>query len=128
MNNNNMNPVIITEGDYQLIKGLIGNTGKGHNEMTLSHEMNRAILVKKDALPVNTIGINSEVAVLDIETQKVKSFTIVMPAMANMSLGKISILSPMGTALIGFRKGEEVVWGMPGGLKKFLILEVKHPF
>lgn len=122
--NNNQNPVIMTESDFQQIKSLIGPHNNSIHEMTLTYEMNRAILVKKEAFPSHTIGLNSLVTVLNVETQQQKTFTIVMPAFANIQHHTISILSPMGTALIGFRKGEEVVWEMPGGLKKFRILDV----
>lgn len=125
MKNNKANPVVITEGDYQLIKNLIGTT-TGSTEMTLAYELNRAIIVKKDAFPPHAIGLNSKVLILNIETKKEKSFTIVMPGMADIAQDKVSILSPMGTALLGFRKGEEVEWEMPKGLKKFQILDVNN--
>jgi regulator of nucleoside diphosphate kinase len=48
----------------------------------------------------------------------------VMPEQADIGQQKVSILSPMGTALIGFRKGEEVLWQVPAGMKRFRILDV----
>lgn len=49
-----------------------------------------------------------------------------MPVRADISKGLVSVLSPMGTALIGFREGESVSWQMPGGLKHFRILRVNN--
>lgn len=126
--NNNMNPVIITEHDFQQIKSLINTGNSNRNERLLSNEMNRAILVKKDAFPINTVGLNCMVTVLNVATRQKKTFSIVMPEAADAQRNRISILSPMGTALIGFRKGEEVVWEMPGGLKKFIIIDVIQAF
>ena len=124
MNAKEKNPVVITDEDYQLLKPYINTLAEQDNEMTLSNELRRAVIVCKDALPKHTVRINSKVSVLELETNKVKEFTIVMPAHADMQHNKISILTPMGAALIGFRKAEEVQWKVPGGLKRFRILDV----
>lgn len=118
------NPVIISEGDYEIIKNLVGHTHDGAQEMSLAYELSRAIIVRKEAFPPHTIGLNATVSVLDLDTRLEKTFTLVTPSLANIQKGNVSILSPMGAALIGFRKGEEVIWKMPGGLKRFRILDV----
>ena len=51
-------------------------------------------------------------------------FCIVMPAQADIKLKKISVLTPMGAALIGLCKGETIEWKMPAGMKKFEVIEV----
>jgi regulator of nucleoside diphosphate kinase len=94
--------------------------------MTLAYELSRAIVVKKEAFPAHTVRINSKVSVLDLETNRVLDFTLVMPAHADMRQNKVSILTPMGAALIGFRKAEEVQWKVPAGMKRFRILDVKN--
>jgi regulator of nucleoside diphosphate kinase len=83
-------------------------------------------VVKKDAFPPHGVRINSKVAVLDLETNRVLEFTLVMPGQADMRQNKVSILTPMGAALIGFRKAEEVQWKVPAGLKRFRILDVQN--
>lgn len=117
-------PVVIREDDYYLIKNLLQGQQEDAAEMTLLHEMNRAIIVKKEAFPAHAVRLNSQVSIQNLETNTLKVFTIVMPEKADIRESKISILSPMGTALIGFRKGEEVVWQMPGGIKRIRIMEV----
>jgi regulator of nucleoside diphosphate kinase len=117
-------PVVIREDDYQLIKSLLQGQEEDASEMTLLHEMNRAIIVKKEAFPMHAVRLNSQVSIQNLENNVLKVFTIVMPEKADIRKNRISILSPMGTALIGFRKGEEVVWQMPGGMKRIRIMEV----
>ncbi len=117
-------PVVIREDDYQIIKNLLQGQQDDAAEMTLLHEMNRAIIVKKEAFPSHAVRINSQVSIQNLENNVLKEFTIVMPEKADIRKNRISILSPMGTALLGFRKGEEVVWRMPGGLKRIRIMEV----
>lgn len=122
--NQNTQPVIVSETDYALLHKLLGNSAQSANDFSLLHELNRAIVVKKEAFPPHAIGINSTVCILDLESLSEKTFTLVMPARADISKGLVSVLSPMGTALIGFREGESVSWHMPGGLKNFRITRV----
>jgi regulator of nucleoside diphosphate kinase len=60
-------------------------------------------------------------------TKKNIDLSIVMPPHADIKQRKISILTPMAAALIGFRKDDEIEWKMPSGLKKYKILEVTSP-
>ncbi len=126
MENKERNPVVITEEDYNLLKPLVSGAAAEGSEMTLAYELNRATVVKKDEFPPDTIKLNSKVSVLDLETQKVREFIIVMPAQADIKQNKISVLTPMGAALIGFRKSDEVMWKLPAGMKKLRILEVNN--
>ena len=119
------NPVIMIEEDYRRLKRLVEHQSVD-NEMSLSYELERAIIVRKDAFPSHAIRLNSYVSVMDVKTNRIVAFTIVMPEQADMKQKKISILTPMATALIGFRKEEEVKWKFPGGLKKIKILDVKN--
>lgn len=124
MNNAAINPVVITEEDFNLLRPYAERVAAANTEMSLAHELGRAVVVNKDAFPAHCIGLNSRVTVLDLETQRVMTFTIVMPEHADMRQDKISVLTPMGTALIGFRKAEEVRWKVPAGFKRFRILDV----
>jgi regulator of nucleoside diphosphate kinase len=121
MKRNERNPVVITEEDYRMLKPYVADTD---NEMSLSYELNRALIVNKDAFPPHTVRLNSKISVLDLDTNKVMEITLVMPAHADMRQNKVSVLTPIGAALIGFRKAEEVQWKVPSGLKRFRILDV----
>ncbi len=124
MSNKKLNTVIITEEDFNLLKPYTERMPNKNSEMSLASELRRAVVVKKEAFPPHAIKLNSKVSVLDLETQRVFDFTIVMPEHADMKQQKVSVLTPMGTALIGFRKAEEVQWNVPAGLKRFRILDV----
>lgn len=121
---NNQNAVVMTEEDYNLLKPYANKTPG--SEMSLANELGRAVIVKKDAFPPKCIRINSSVQILDIETGKTMKFTLVMPEHADMKQQKVSVLSPIGAALIGFRESEEVVWKVPAGLKKIQITWVSN--
>ncbi|RYZ27924.1 MAG: transcription elongation factor GreAB [Sphingobacteriales bacterium] len=126
MTKQQLNPVLITEEDYRLLKPYMDRLPGRQEEMTLAYELGRAVIVKKDAFPPHAIAINSKVAVLDLGTNRVLEFTLVMPDQADMRQHKVSITTPMGAALIGFRKGEELQWRVPAGLRRFRILEVEN--
>ncbi len=122
-------PVLLCEEDYRLLKQLVGISlvNDMEEEMTLAYELSRAIVVKDNALPLHTIRLNSKVRVEDTATKKATDLTIVMPPHADIKQKKISILTPMAAALIGFKKGDEVEWKMPSGLKKYKVLDVTNP-
>lgn len=127
MNNDN-NPVVLCEEDFKKLTELMNfnNAPKADHEMTLAHEVGRAIVVKDSAFPANTIRINSNVRIIDLDTNKEKDFQIVMPSEVDIKSKKISILSPMAAAIIGFRVGDEIEWKMPSGLKKLKIADVNN--
>ena len=122
------NPVLLCEEDFRLLKQLVGISLVNDNEeMTLAYELSRAIVVKDNALPPHTVRLNSKVRVQDMASKKITDLTIVMPPHADIKQKKISILTPMAAALIGFRKGDEIEWKMPSGMKKYNVLEVTDP-
>lgn len=125
--NNQMNPVVLSESDYRILKRLAsGQAVKQRGDMSLNHEVERAIIVKDDAFPPNTIRINTKVSIADMETEQTSSFTIVLPEHADIRQKKISVVAPMGAALIGFREGDDFSWKMPGGIRRFRVLTVDN--
>lgn len=124
MNIQEQNPVFITQEDYNLLKPYIDKLPDRNDEMSLAHELKRAVVVKRESFPKDGVRLNSKVSVLDLDTRKVLEFTIVLSEYADIKQHKISVLTPMGAALIGFRKSDEVKWKVPAGLKRFRILDV----
>ncbi|MCO5238491.1 MAG: GreA/GreB family elongation factor [Chitinophagaceae bacterium] len=121
-------PVLLCEEDFRLLKQLVGISlvNDMEEEMTLAYELSRANIVKDEDLPPDTIRLNSKVRVEDTATKRIIDLSIVMPPHADIKQKKISILTPMAAALIGFKKGDEVEWKMPSGLKKYKILDVTN--
>jgi regulator of nucleoside diphosphate kinase len=59
--------------------------------------------------------MNSTAQVRDLKTNEIMTFTLVFPAAANIDDGKISVLAPVGTAMLGHRAGEDFEWHVPAG-------------
>jgi len=52
---------------------------------------------------------------------------LVLPEKADLGSGKVSVMAPIGVALLGYRQGEEISWQVPAGKKRFKIVEVRNP-
>lgn len=124
----NNNPVVLCEEDYQALSDLLNLNGTSGDpeEMTLAYEVKRAIVTKNSAFPPNTIRIGSMVTVLDTGRNKQMEFQVVLPKDADMKARKVSILTPMAAAIIGFREGDEVSWKMPSGMKELKVVKVEN--
>ena len=70
--------------------------------------------------------MNSSVRVSDLGTSKSEVITIVFPSDANYDEGKVSILAPLGTALLGYRVGDVVYWHVPRGIRQLRIDEILY--
>lgn len=92
----------------------------------LLQELEKADIVDDPEFDPQVIALNSWFEVEDTATGQVWKFTLVLPARANIKAGKISVFSPLGIALIGFRKGMTIAWNLPGGLKTIKIRKVLH--
>lgn len=81
-------------------------------------------MVNADEFPLDVVGLNSRVRIKAGDASGEMEVVIVTPDKANIKEKKISVMSPIGTALIGFREGQKVKWKVPAGNKTFTILEV----
>lgn len=79
----------------------------------LLEEIDRAVIVHQSELPPDIITIGSEVTFRDNATGSVQTVTLVMPTEADISNHRVSILTPVGAALIGIAKGETIWWETP---------------
>lgn len=84
-----------------------------------------------EVMPAHGIGpdvvtMNSEVRVRDLDTYETIVFRIVFPSAADAGAGKISVLAPLGMAVLGRRTGEHVTWQTPGGLRRLQVDRVLY--
>ena len=117
--------------DYNLLVTYLNNrTGRTtfdrRNAEDLFAELKKAKLVSRDEFPSDVVRLNSTVRIKPADKDQVMELMIVLPDKADIKERKISIMSPVGTALIGFRQGENVKWQVPSGKKTFTILEVNN--
>ncbi|MDD4240850.1 MAG: nucleoside diphosphate kinase regulator [Smithellaceae bacterium] len=87
----------------------------------LEKELYRATLVEPQNIPRDVITMNSKVSVTDIDSGEKTTYTLVFPSAANISENKLSILAPLGMALLGYRAGDIIEWRMPSGVRKLRV-------
>jgi regulator of nucleoside diphosphate kinase len=123
--------IIITEEDIKKLQNLIdslrlyGKREQAHLD-TLEEELNRAEVLHQDSIPHDVVTMNSKVRVTDLESGRSFSYQIVFPRDADISKGMVSVLAPVGTALIGYRVGSEIDWDVPGGTRRLRIDAIEY--
>jgi len=123
--------IYITDTDKKRLKELIKEArayGSEHEIYLekLEGELNRGKVVKAKEIPKGVITMNSKVRLKDLDTQEEVIYWLVFPGDADPDQNKISILAPIGTALIGYQVGDVIEWKVPAGLRKLKVLEVLY--
>lgn len=125
--------IYITESDKSKLKGLFSSTIGFRNRdlktvKDLLQEVERAKVIPENGQTLDVVTMNSTVLVSDLDLGKEYKYTIVYPEEADSSENRISILAPVGTALLGYRRGDVVEWEVPAGKRRLKILEVQPRF
>ena len=128
---NIMKKVTLTKNDYTRIYKAItdaknSKTINSNEAEKLLSELSKAEIVPSEKIDKDVVTMNSEVKLFFENTQKEQSFKIVYPQDANLKENKISIFSPIATALIGYRIGDEIEWIVPSGMTKIKIVELLY--
>jgi regulator of nucleoside diphosphate kinase len=88
-------------------------------------EIDRAELYEPETLPADAVRLGSDVDFVDENTSQLRKIRLVLPALANIAEGRISILTPMGAALYGLRTGDSIDWpDLDGKSRKIRIVRV----
>ena len=93
----------------------------------LRDELQRASVVPADSIPEHTVTMKSTVVLRDLDTKELETYTLVYPERANIVEGRLSILAPVGTAVLGHAVGDVVQWRIPGGIRRSRIEQVLSP-
>jgi regulator of nucleoside diphosphate kinase len=91
---------------------------------SLAAELERAEIVEDAEIPSDVITMHSRVLVQDLTTGAYRIYTLVFPNEADLVLDKVSVLAPIGTALLGYRTGDIIAWNMPGGTRRLFVKDV----
>lgn len=125
------NRIVITRMDANKLGDLIVEArNKGYRGSTylndLAAELDRAILVEAKEIPADVITMNSKVELLDLDSGERLEYTLVFPEDAEVKQGKISVLAPIGTAMLGYRVGDEFTWQTPGGVCRLKVEKILY--
>jgi regulator of nucleoside diphosphate kinase len=120
--------IIVTDGDMETLRRLVWalkySLFRDQRQLELLDEALESAEVRPQGrVPKDVVKMNSRVRVLDFDTRRKGLYTLVFPEEANISRGFVSVLAPLGIALLGRRKGELIETKVPGGIRR---LRVEH--
>lgn len=123
--------IYVTELDMTRLRGMLESLKAGgwrdrQHLAQLEDELNAADVVPPEAIPDDVVTMNCRVRVTDLTTGRERTVTITFPTDANADQGKISIIAPLATALLGYRAGDVVNWTVPGGERALRIDEILY--
>lgn len=124
----NLKPIILLS-EYQILRDIVKrntDTNLTKDVQQLADELDRAIVIQEEELNKKIIRINSEVEFVEQKSKRKMKIQVVLPENADFKNGKISILAPLATALIGFSENDSVTWNMPSGETKLKVLSVSN--
>lgn len=123
--------ISITQLDSQRLNHLLARIPRERNPdredlRDLEREVARAEIIPFQQASADLVTMNSKVRLTDLSTGESLVYTLVFPDDANYKEGRISILAPLGTALLGFQVGDVVEWRMPAGARSLRIEEILY--
>lgn len=120
-------PIYITRDDYSKLRLLLTTALHSNRSAALQklrEELDRAAVIDPVAIPPDVVTMESSVEFEDLHTSEVEEYTITFPERADVGQGRLSVLAPVGTALIGCRVGDIVSWATPGGVRQLKVRRV----
>ncbi len=123
--------LIIEKKEYVLLKRLT-NLSRYHRDNTLRksvkklmEEMETAKILDEEDMPTDVIRFNSNVTIIS-ENGWHKNFKLVLPGKSDVKNNQVSILTPMGAAVIGYASGDSLIWEFPSGNQKLTIENIEQ--
>jgi len=123
--------IYVTEFDLKRLSGLLdcpqswGNKDRDYFAR-LGEELEMAQVISPQEIPDDVVTMHSQARVRDLKSNEEMVFTLVFPAEADYERGRLSVLAPIGMALLGYRAGETVEWKVPSGVRRLKIEQVLY--
>lgn len=121
----------ITELDRKRLLDLIQEAQSGEYRKSiyldnLRSELERAQVVPSQDIPADVVTMNSTVTLTDLDTKEEETYTLVYPEHADTTQAKVSILAPVGTAMLGYRVGDVFEWEVPAGKRRLKVTKIHY--
>jgi regulator of nucleoside diphosphate kinase len=121
----NHQDLIVTDRDLHRLRPMLDQHDTAASE-ALDGELHRARIVEPHAVPADVVTMNTEVVYEDCATFGTRRVKVVFPQDADASRGFVSVLAPIGSALLGMRVNQSIEWPVPNGTKRIRILEIRY--
>jgi len=123
--------IILEKKEYVYLKRILNISGYAEDHetqkclMKLAEELKTAHIVDEEEMPKDIIRFNSKVTLV-LENGIEKELQLVIPSERDIKHNKISILTPMGSALMGYSMDDTIIWDFPAGKQQLKIIGVKQ--
>jgi regulator of nucleoside diphosphate kinase len=123
--------IFVTEDDTRKLRILLAGVRERsvrdrEHLQRLDDELDRAHVVPASEIPADVVTMNSELVLRDLDTAEEMVFRVVFPSEADADQHRISVLAPLGTAVLGYRAGDEIEWVVPGRTRRVRIESVLY--
>ena len=119
------NDIILTDADLSRLLPVLDQHDTPLSE-SLEAELHRAIIVPQREVPPDVVTMNSELVYEDCATGARRTVRVVYPKDADATAGRVSVLAPIGAALLGLHVGQAIDWRVPGGVKRIRVAELRY--
>lgn len=120
--------IYVTHEDHAKLRLLLSAQAAQKSRFAkLRGELERASLVAAASLPPDVVRIGSRFEIMDLDTEEVSTYTLTFLEQADLAQSRLSVLAPIGTAVLGYAAGDEIVWETPGGLRRLQLRRVWPP-
>lgn len=126
---NEPNEIVLIDSDHRLLKELVGEyRGSWRTYAPYLHavgrELDRAQIVSPEEAPDDLVRLGSHVRLRDLRHDMEMIYTLVLPDEANIDDQRLSVLAPLGTAILGTRVGDVIRWPVPAGIRTLRVEEI----
>lgn len=119
--------IFMTKHDHERLSGMLANHAVGREDLKkLEEELDRAEIVDVRELPPDVVTMHSVVRLRDLDSGELRTYRLVYPSEAGRGEASLSVLAPIGTALLGYRSGDTIEWAVPRGMRRLQVLEVLY--
>jgi regulator of nucleoside diphosphate kinase len=117
---------MITDVDFKRLNDLVQSPRYRAAQTGLRDELVDGIVVASPDVPKRIVTMRSRVRVRDLEADELQTYTLVYPEEADIDQGKLSILAPLATALLGARTGQVVKFDAPAGPQRLKVEKILY--
>lgn len=123
--------IYVTAYDLKRLRELIteqkriNKEGKEYIE-SLETELERAQVVSPQDVPADAVTMNSRLVIEDLDSGDEMIFTLVFPEAADREKAHVSVLAPLGTAVLGYRVGDTFKWKVPDGVVSYRVKGIQY--
>ncbi|MBA8889324.1 regulator of nucleoside diphosphate kinase [Dokdonella fugitiva] len=121
-------PIVVSSLDLERIEAMLDAPAYRDQAgaIALRDELARADVLAPAQMPNDVVTMNSRVRAVDLDNGDAYDLTLVYPRDADGDAGRVSVLAPVGSAILGLRIGQTMQWPMPGGRRMTLRVDAIH--